>query len=743
MEIVVDNHKFYIQHIRNKLLITRIDKNSGWNINLNLIINNNINLNIGTSDKYYKLIDIENSNVINPKMLICIAFFYVENNIKFLKRVLNNIIDNYEFKCDIIIDTNSELTNNLKNIFPDLNIIVHKNLQHPFHLTWMHREYIKNNYHKYDLVMYSEDDILIPFISIVDYLNKIDIMWPYYIPNFRRIEWDSNKQIYNSCDIIESINISNKDFIYIEDINKIRRKYISPEYAYQAFWIMPTKYLNKYPFEFNSFFEIKSVYREHASSYNLGPPPHHGYIVNNKDPRFLNMTPLLEVNECNEIDNKCLVYHTPNKYLDLYKVPLYNHFNLIDCNINSYISIAEALDKYSILQIKQNYTNNEDVINELNCLKYLQKYINIYKYEYELLYTINHIIWMLMDDTQYDISYKTSIKIFKENDARSRIKKKLNNLLNSNIKEYKSYNKKIINFIYPKTLHKDILNIYILYLQCYYDEVVIDQVNTNINTITFEELYEDFNPQLFNVIEKYKNTNFTTLNYVCGGLFGDLFYVCYVMMCYYLSNNIKANFYIDDKEVVKGVDYFDVNNTYNDLNEYIKKLPYINDFNICKNRNDLEFINLDKWRNITCTDFINTFINNYNIDRYNIPWLYCYNLNFKYKHFNFVHRSLRRYNPKFPWNDILKKNCTFISFTEKEYLNFKKTFNVNIDLLLCKNVEEFIDIIYNCNNFICNLTSLSAITMGLKIKYICEVSPDSYIHYMGLNTYNPKVSFIL
>jgi hypothetical protein len=739
MLITVENTNFYIQHIKNKLLISNITENKGWDIDLKISINNSNIYHIGKSNNHFKTIDINEIYIHKPKMLICIAFHYVENNIKYLKKVLNNIYDNYEFEVDVVIDTNTELTYELKKIYPKLNIIVHKNLSHGFHLTWMHRQYIKDNYKNYDLVMYSEDDILIPFYCIVDFLNKIDIMWPYYIPNFRRIEWNDNKQIYTSCDITEPINLNTKEFIYLPDINNIIRKYISVDYAYQAFWILPSKYL-----QINNEFTNVSVYREHASSYTLGPPPHHGYTENNIDFRFLNMKPLLEITETNEIYNQCIVYHTPNKYIDLYTVPLVNHFNLNN-NINKKIdvSLAEILDKYSILEIKYKYLKNNDVLNELNILSFCKEYINLYKYEYSILYTINHIIWQLMDDTQYDISYKNSIKIFKENDARSRIKKRLNDLLNSNIKEVKSYNNKSIKFDYPKTLHPTILNLYIEYLKCYYDEIIIDSNIDSTNSITLTELYEDFNPSLFNVINKYKNLDFTVKNYICGGLFGDLFYVCYVMMCKFLSNNIKANFYIDDTQVVKGVDYFDVNKTYNDICSYIKKLPYINDFNICIDRN-IEYIDLDKWRNITCTDFINTFINNYNIDRYNIPWLYCYNLNFKYKNNIFIHRSLRRYNDKFPWNDILSKNeCTFISFTEKEYNNFKNTFNTNINLLLCKNVEEFINIIYNSKYFICNLTSLSAITMGLKLKYLCEVSPDSYIHYIGLNSYNPNVSLFL
>ena len=74
--------------------------------------------------------------------------------------------------------------------------------------------------------------------------------------------------------------------------------------------MLPTKYL-----EINNDFMIVSTYREHAASYPLGPPPTHGHVVNYKGGYHLNKIPLFELDN-NKLSSKCLVYHTPNKYVD-------------------------------------------------------------------------------------------------------------------------------------------------------------------------------------------------------------------------------------------------------------------------------------------------------------------------------------------------------------------------------------------------------------------------------------------
>ena len=119
------------------------------------------------------------------------------------------------------------------------------------------------------------------------------------------------------------------------------------------------------------------------------------------------------------------------------------------------ISTGELVDKITILKIKKNKITNKsklkNIIKELFLLNKIlnnnfKKKKNIYLYEKKLM-KINKKLW----DIEDKIRNLESKKLFNEqfiklarlvyitNDERSEIKKKLNLLTGSNIKEEKSY----------------------------------------------------------------------------------------------------------------------------------------------------------------------------------------------------------------------------------------------------------------------------------------------------------------
>jgi hypothetical protein len=721
--------EFKLEIKNNRLYVTRTDKNEGWGAEIQLLTPNNSVLYVGSSANPCKIIDLDQSN--DLKILICIAFHYVPNNIKYLKRVLNNIFDNYEYNCHVVIDTNTPVTEEiLSPIYPQIEFIVHENLEHSFHLTWMHREYIKNNINNYDLIIYTEDDILIPFNCIEDFLFKIDTMWPDYIPSYRRLEWDKNK--YLSADITEPHIIKDRDIIILKDMNGKERKYFSPSIAYQGFWMLPSKLLQPH---INEYFTFRSVYREHAASFPLGPPPYHNHVENNNNILFLNKIPLLEI-ENGEISNKCCVYHLPNKYTYLYTIPLRNCLQIE--NDQEPVSLKQLMENYPVIELKNKYKIYLDLNKYNSDIRYGEKN-NIY--EYACLKAIDRKIYNLIEKETQDIQ-GIHAQISLEIAAKNKIKRTINEKEEQNIEVFNSN----VTFLYPTTLHVDVLNIYKEYLLLYYDEVVLTtdkNIKDASNLLTFEDFHTWFNPSLFSIINKYKNTTYTTNNYVCGGIFGDVIYVLYVIQSEFLSKNIKGNYYIDDKEVVKGEHTFVPEKTFEDINSYILKLPYIESFNVCEDRNNIEpYVNLDLWRRCTYTNFINTFLEVYSLNHYNIPWLYSYNYFNKYSNTVFMHRSVRRNNPLFPHQELIEKyKPTFIAFGSEEYNKF--IYKDQLPLKLCSSMEEFVDTMSVCKYFICNLTSLAAISMAMYKPYLCELSFDTYIHYIGLEQYNKDLKLFL
>ena len=122
------------------------------------------------------------------------------------------------------------------------------------------------------------------------------------------------------------------------------------------------------------------------------------------------------------------------------------------CNIFVPVSIGELIDKITILEIKKKYMIGEKLKNVNNELKSLKIILDKEKLEidqnlYLNLKTINSSLW----DVEDKIRMKESLKefdddfielarsVYKINDQRSLIKRKINMKYNSGIVEEKSY----------------------------------------------------------------------------------------------------------------------------------------------------------------------------------------------------------------------------------------------------------------------------------------------------------------
>jgi hypothetical protein len=146
-------------------------------------------------------------------------------------------------------------------------------------------------------------------------------------------------------------------------------------------------------------------------------------------------------------------------------------------------SFGEALDKLSILEIKLENIKDErknDVQVEYNIL---HKQLNsIFNHDinnfYYILKSINSNIWILQDEyrNSNDVNERNKLcdDIIMENDRRFRVKSKINNYLNSTIKEQKGYMKKKA-FILTHLGLGDMVNCISLvrYLSTVYDELLV------------------------------------------------------------------------------------------------------------------------------------------------------------------------------------------------------------------------------------------------------------------------------
>ena len=160
------------------------------------------------------------------------------------------------------------------------------------------------------------------------------------------------------------------------------------------------------------------------------------------------------------------------------------------------VSLGEALDKLTILDIKMGKIKDSrkvDVEKEYNVLyDKLKDYISKYIFYYNILKKINLAIWEMQDDFRDGNRNKVKLcfKIIEDNDRRFRVKKKINTLTNSSLKEQKGYKPKEAFVMTHQGLGDNITSIgMIRYLSTLYDKVVVACLNKN--KANLEMFYKD------------------------------------------------------------------------------------------------------------------------------------------------------------------------------------------------------------------------------------------------------------
>jgi len=184
------------------------------------------------------------------------------------------------------------------------------------------------------------------------------------------------------------------------------------------------------------------------------------------------------------------------------------------------VSLGEAIDKLTILDIKKQKIKDERlqfVEKEFNMLfKELEHYIVKHEYYYRILLSINKIIWEMQDEFRYsnnnDEKNNLCLKIIDENDRRFRVKRKINNLCNSDFKEQKGYNPKKAFVLTHLGLGDNITSIgAVRYLSTQYDEVYVVCKNKYRHNV--EMFYSD-DPDI--KIISFENDEYISPNFGCS-----------------------------------------------------------------------------------------------------------------------------------------------------------------------------------------------------------------------------------
>jgi predicted nucleic acid-binding Zn-ribbon protein len=114
------------------------------------------------------------------------------------------------------------------------------------------------------------------------------------------------------------------------------------------------------------------------------------------------------------------------------------------------VSVGELLDKITILEIKSKFTDDEYVIKELDELNMIRDTITSYTIDHmNQLREVNKKLWDIEDklrilekEKRFDQEFiELARNVYIINDERARIKRDINETVNSEYKEIKLYSK--------------------------------------------------------------------------------------------------------------------------------------------------------------------------------------------------------------------------------------------------------------------------------------------------------------
>jgi hypothetical protein len=428
--------------------------------------------------------------------------------------------------------------------------------------------------------------------------------------------------------------------------------------------------------------------------------------------------------------------------------------------MNVSVSIGEAIDKFSILELKllkiADESKRTEIQKEINALSECKKYKDYYLY-YNLLMYVNEKIWDMTDtiknltvnDTNFAI---ISNQIFEFNQKRFRIKNWYNLICNSNIKEQKSYSLSQCTIIVndKNTFYNKISEIIFLALE--YDGIEIfsefnDTISQTIRipTINYSNVQDNGTSNIiylenFEVADKDALPFFELkpLVYVSGGLLGDFFHQLSVINEMFLNTGRKGILYIAND--IGGANFrYELNKTYQDTYRLISEQRYIKTYGIFNNEN--YDINLSTWRNndlLFKTNWHNIFLNTYNVNWGINKWLdvpidnswndtILFNTTF--------YRQINLGNIKI--EDLLIKYNKCIKFLdvdpEQTDIFIKNYGNFEIEIYKPSNLYECIVAINSCKLFIGNLSLPLAVAYCLHKKCIvglANIIDD--VHHLGL-----------
>jgi len=413
------------------------------------------------------------------------------------------------------------------------------------------------------------------------------------------------------------------------------------------------------------------------------------------------------------------------------------------------VSIGEAIDKLSILELKYKKITDPDkrveIQKEIRVLSVCDVYKTTYAFYYHLLMFVNERIWDLTDNVK-QMTYthpdfaKISSDIFEYNQKRFRIKNWFNLHTSSEIKEQKSYASTHCRIVIhnERDVYDKIPEINYLLLE--YDTVsfecdsetsaTIHRLFNNPTIITNDGnpspvITVDIATYTFESESSIRETfAFLPIHYIAGGLLGDFIQSLSVVCETFYNTGRKGILYVSQQ---KGDSFrLGIEHTYKDTYNVISSQQYIHQYKI--HTNELYDIDLTVWRNVpnfyhTNENWVVRYSNMYKISWGKHPWIRV-PVDNQWSDKVLINTTNYRF-PVLDFKLLYQKygsQLVFISSDKAQYTHFRTITELDIPYHAVTDFDELCCAISSCKLFVGSLSAPLAIAIALNVPCVVGLS---------------------
>jgi hypothetical protein len=419
------------------------------------------------------------------------------------------------------------------------------------------------------------------------------------------------------------------------------------------------------------------------------------------------------------------------------------------------VSLADGLDRLTILEIKYSRiicpNKLKEIQKEIDALHEFIPFKQLYEFQYKLLLYSNLQVWDSMDkvnsiemDSRNTLEFaKIAAKVYDYNDQRFRIKRLINTMSNSALKEQKSYGSQ---HVIVKVDDVDRCIPVINYLSVRYDSVSftsehIDRLKNIFTTPNF--IYDPVDSTVTISADTFELPDrsayeFTPIKYFAGALLGDFVHQLSVVNEKYKLTGRKGIIYMTNSVYPFR---WGLERTYEDIRPFLLTQSYIHDLRI--DDGTICEINLSKWRYDdinSMTDSWHTIFNrHYNIEWSKTSWFKIQG-NPEYTNTVFISTSPNRWW-KEPFDcsmlvNQLGSDVRFLASEKSNYDHFVSKTGITLPLVNPSNFTELVSAIQGCKLFVGTLSAPLAIADALHKKRI-SLQDDDYDGQIASKT-NPS-----